>query len=281
MTRSLTNRPPTTGYPSGPMRPLAFLVAAVLALGACRQTFQASRFSSNAELYAASLHEFEEKNWENALAGFERLTLELPPRDTLASRAFWYLARTQQERKEWLLAAQSFTRLFESFAQDTLAERAMIESARSYRKLWRKPALDSEYGQTALTMYREFVLLHPQSPLVPDAQAQVAELEEWLARKGYETGMDYFRRKAFDSSIIYFRDVMRLYPSAPTSRRAGLRLAEAFRAIRYREDEAEVCALLRTQYAGDQEVLEVCGPAPAPVPEPATPAPAAPGATRP
>lgn len=270
MLPSRTNSPPTTGYFSGPMRPLAFLVAAVLVLGACRQTFQASRFSSNAELFAASLHEFEEKNWENAHAGFERLTLELPPRDTLLPRAFWYLGRTQQERKEWLLAAQSFTRLFEGFAQDTLADRSMIEAARSYRKLWRKPTLDSEYGQTALTMYREFLLLYPQSSLVPEAQKAIAELEEWLARKAYETGMDYFRRKAFDSSIIYFRDVMRLYPSAPTSRRAGLRLAEAFRAIRYREDEAEICGILRTQYPEDREVRETCGPAP--VPAPATPA---------
>lgn len=246
------------------LRSLSFFVAAVLVLGACRQAFQASRFSSNVELYEASLREYERRNWENAVAGFDRLTLELPARDTLLPRSYWYLGQAHQQRKEWLLAAQTFSRLAEGFPQDTLAERAMLESARSYRRLWRKPTLDAEYGETALSTYRQFVLSHPQSPLLPEANAEIAELEEWFAQKWYNAGMDYFRLKAYDSSIIYFRDVMRSYPSAPTSRRAGLRLVEAFRAIRYREDELEVCAILRTQYPDDREVLETCGPAPTP-----------------
>jgi outer membrane protein assembly factor BamD (BamD/ComL family) len=85
--------------------------------------------------------------------------------------------------------------------------------------------------------------------------------------------MHYLRRKAYDSAIIYFRDVVDGYPQTPRARDAYLRLVEAYRAIRYKEDAQEVCVALHRSYPGDREVREQCGPgpqvsdsAPAPVP---------------
>ena len=43
---------------------------------------------------------------------------------------------------------------------------------------------------------------------------------------------------------------------------ALLRLAESFRAIRYRDDYVETCGRLRQAYSGDVEVARVCRDAP-------------------
>ena len=228
-------------------------------VAACRPAFQLKRYRDDTALYRAALREFQQRRWNNAVLGFERLTTTLPARDTLLPRAFWYLAKAQQGRREWLLAAQSFTRLVEGFPEDSLADDAHLEAARSYRRLWRKPTLDSQYGETALATYRQFLGLFPDSPLVPQANGELAQLEEWFAIKNFEIGQHYLRRKMYDSAIIYFRDVMRLYPTAPTARRAGLRMVQAYRTIKWNDEAKEVCTTLRRNYPTDQEVRTACG----------------------
>jgi outer membrane assembly lipoprotein YfiO len=238
---------------------LAAVVLVTLALPACRPTFQLRRYTTDIALYQAALREYQARRWDNAVLGFERLTTSLPARDTLLPRAFWYLAKSQQGRRDWLLAAQSFQRLVEGFPEDTLADEAQLETARSYRRLWRKPALDAQYGETALAAYRQFEGLFPESPHVSRAVAERRELEEWFATKNYDIGRHYLRRKMYDSAIIYFRDVMRLYPQTASARKAGLRMVEAYRTIRWNDEAKEVCTSLRQTYPTDAEVRQACG----------------------
>jgi outer membrane protein assembly factor BamD len=108
------------------------------------------------------------------------------------------------------------------------------------------------------------VELYPESRLKAQAEQQIKHLEEWFATKDYETGMHYFRRRAFDSAIIYFRDVVKEHPQTAKAREAQLRLVESFRAIHYRDDANEVCNTLRTAFPNDREVRDACGAAPHP-----------------
>ena len=60
--------------------------------------------------------------------------LDLPAHDTLLSRAHWYLGQAHEHRRENLLAAQSYSRLAESFPDDSLADRSLYAAGRSYQK---------------------------------------------------------------------------------------------------------------------------------------------------
>ena len=237
-------------------------IAAAAAMTACRGNFRVSQFPSNEGLYAAGVHEFGRKHWGNAILAFEKLTTDLPARDTLLPRSFWYLAHAHSHQNEHLLAAQSFTRLFESFPDDTLGDDAAFAAGRSYRRLWRKPSLDATYGETALTAFNALLGLYPDTEHGDAARREIAELEQWFATKNYETGLYYFRRKAYDSALLYFRYVVARWPHVARTRDALLRIAESVRAIRYREDYAETCARLRQAYPGDLEVGRVCREAP-------------------
>lgn len=237
-------------------------IAAAAALTACRGNFRVSRFPSNEALYTAGVREFERKHWGNAILAFEKLTTDLPARDTLLPRSFWYLAHAHARQDEFLLAAQSFTRLLESFPDDTLADDAALESGLSYRRLWRRPSLDANYGETAITAFNALLGLYPDSEHGERARREIAELEEWFATKNYETGMYYYRRKAYDSALLYFRQLVARWPHVPRARDALLRIAEANAAIRYREDYTETCAKLRQTYPGDRDVARVCRDAP-------------------
>jgi outer membrane assembly lipoprotein YfiO len=247
------------------MHQFSWRLAATLSLfgaAACRPEFQLKNLTTNEALYAASLNEFQHKRWDNAVSGFEKLTTDLSARDSLLPRSYWYLASAHEHLGEHLLAAQSFSRLVESFPEDTLADDAALESARSYRRLWRKPQLDPMYGETAIASYNTLIGLYPDSPLIPQAQKEIAELENWLAIKDYDAGMYYFRKKCFDCGMIYFKDVLTKFAATPMAHDASLRLVESYKAVHYRDDAAELCAQLRERYPNDPDVSKVCSGVP-------------------
>lgn len=252
--------------PATPLRRAGAFLILLVTLAGCGflnrfEGFRPDEYTSNEALYRASLDELRREKWGNAVAGFEKLTLELPARDTLLPRSYWYLAKAHAGNREHLLAAQGFIRLTESFPDDTLADDALLEAGRSYARLWRRPVLDPQYGLLAISTLNSLPALYPSSPLIPEAQRESERLTEWLATKDYETGMFYMRRKAYDPAIIYFQDVVEKYPQTDRARDARLRLVEAFREIRYREDANEVCAELRAAHPQDAEVRELCGAA--------------------
>lgn len=247
--------------PSWPRTARTASIALIFA-AACSPAFKLSRFKTNDTLYAAAMREYRARHWDNSIQAFERLTLNLPARDSLLPRAYWYLATAHARKEEHLLAAQGYARLNQTFPDDTLADDAMLAEATEYGKMWRKPALDAQYGQTALATYRSMLELYPDSPLAPQATMGVNRMLEWLAEKDYLTGVHYARRKAPDSAILYFKDVIKNYPETAQARNAYLRLVEVYRSINYRDDARDACATLYEKYPTDREVRTICGPPP-------------------
>ena len=232
-----------------------------LAVAACSGGFKITRYPTNETLFQAAMEQYRARKWDNSVQAFEKLTFDLPARDTLLPLAHFYLAKAYGGRGDHLLAAQAFTRMAESFATDTLADDAMFESGQEYSKLWRKPVLDSQYGVEALTVFQTLLALYPDSPLRDRATSEIRRIQEWFAAKDYENAMYYFRRKAYDPALIYLRDIVRLYPETRRAHDAYLRMAEAYDAIRWKEDKEEVCRSLHERYPSDRPVAEVCGPA--------------------
>ncbi len=232
---------------------------AVAALAACHVEPWPPPHATNQQLFAASMTEFRKHHWDNAVTGFDKLTLELPSRDPLMPPTLYFLGRSHEARDEHLLAAQSFARLTEGFPDDTLGDDALLAAGEAYAKLWRKPTLDAQYGETALNTFKTLLQLYPNSSLRGAAEAQIFRLNSWMALKTYDNGMHYFRRHAYDSAIIYFKDVVKLFPGTPQVKSAQLRLAESYRSIRYHQDEREICTSLWQSYPGDREVRQACG----------------------
>jgi outer membrane assembly lipoprotein YfiO len=239
------------------------ILTALASLAACKPQFNAGAFGSTEALYAAAMKEYNAKHWDNATKAFERLTTELSPRDPRIALAYLYLAKAQEKRGDNLLAAKSYSRIYELLPQDTLADDALLASGIAYRHMWRKPVLDAEYGENAMTQFQTLLSLYPDSPIIPRANQQLKELDEWFATKDYQTGYHYLKRKAYDSSIIYFKDVIKLHPNASKTRDAYLKLYAAYKAINYKDDMRDLCDAMRKAYPTDNEVRNVCGPAPA------------------
>lgn len=240
-------------------KPLVVILALAL-LGGCFRTFNVRRYPAPQDLFVAGKAQYDEEKWGNAIAAFEKLTLDLPTRDSLLPLAHWYLGHARRNNEERLLAAQSFNRLAEQFPNDSLADDAMYMAARSYREMWRRPSLDPQYGVQAQSQYRLVIGVFPDSPFADSSLKALAELDEWMASKDFETGMHYVRRRAYDSAILYFRDVVAKYPNTDKARQAMLQMVRVYRlpALNYTEDAAEICSALRAGFPTDAEVLAAC-----------------------
>jgi outer membrane protein assembly factor BamD len=248
---------------------LALLIAAPLA---CKPPFNPKDqklYPTSDKLYTAAMAEYKAHRFDNAAKAFEQLTLDLSARDPRLPLSYYYLAQSQGKNGEYLLAAGTYNRLIDAFPQDSLVDDAFYLSGRAYQHEWRKPQLDALYGRSAQTAYESLITTFPDSPFAPSAQKELDKLDEWFAEKDYDTGYLYLKRKAYDSAIIYFKDVIKLHPRARKSRDAYLMLLESYRAIRYNDDARDLCNEMRKAFPNDREIVKKC---PAPATPAATPA---------
>lgn len=253
------------------------VLAALVVVSACRGGFRLERLGSDpTALYTAGSRELSLKHWTNAIAVFEKLTTDLPARDTLLPRSQFNLGLARTGNLEHLLAAQAFSKVAENYPEDSLADDALYESARSYQRLWRSPELDSQYGTTSEATFRTLVEVYPDSPRRKDAERELLVLRDMFATKEYLAGYYYFRRKAYDPAVVYFKTVVSRYPDSPKTRDAYLRMVESYRAIRYKEEAADACVAVRKAFGQDAEVRQLCPPVAVTADTSASPAVAAP-----
>jgi outer membrane protein assembly factor BamD len=204
--------------------------------------------------------EFRRGAFSRAEQSFRRLLFELTPNDPALPEVHYQVAESQFQTGQYLEAAREFRQIADSFAGTVYAPLALLRAGDANLRLWRKPELDPSYGQAALAIYQDLAGRYPESEAATRAQLHVRQLREWFADKTYKNGLFYFKRGAYDSGIIYFKDVVANYPETPRAADALLRVADSYRAIGYREELQETCAHLRRFYPQATGIGRSCPP---------------------
>jgi outer membrane protein assembly factor BamD len=231
--------------------------------------FRPRDYQDTVALYRESLRRLQAGDHRAAIAGFDRLTLELATRDTLLTRSNFYLGQAYAGNKNWLEAARVWNTLATQFADDTLADDAILLAGRAYLKMWPDPELDDSYGRAALAMYETLLQNYPTTPLRAEAEAAIAEVNMLLAEKDFRIAEFLYKRHRCPAcAIIYLKDVIALYPDTPQARTSYARMAEIYKAIAFTDDLKETCELARQRYPDDKRIQSVCNGAGAGVPPP-------------
>jgi outer membrane assembly lipoprotein YfiO len=200
--------------------------------------------------------------WADAEKLTERVQLELPPGDPRIPQAHYWLGEAYYARGRHLEAAREFRKASDETPNHPLAPEALLRVGDVYADLWRRPELDPTYGQTALATYQELLNRYPSSSAAKRAQLRIAELNERFAYKTYRAAVFYYRFKAFDSAILYLKDVIANYPKSAVVPDALVKLVQAYRTLGYREDVQETCDYIRRFHPKAPGAQEVCPTAP-------------------
>ena len=202
--------------------------------------------------------EFRRGHFQKALLAFQRVNFELPLGHADGPEVAYSLAECYFQTGDRVTAASEFRKVADQHPGSPYAPLALLRAGDSHLRLWRRAELDPTPGQTALALYQELAGRYPESDAAARAQIHVRRLREWFADKAYKNGLFYLRRKAYDSAMLYFKDVVANFPETPRAADALVRLVDTYRAIGYEEELQETCTHLRRFYPQAQGLGERC-----------------------
>lgn len=197
-------------------------------------------------------------DYRRAQVVLQRLSFEFAPGQAEAAATHYYLAECYFQTGDRVQAAHDFRKVADEFPASEFAPLALLRAGDSNLRLWRRAELDPTYGETALSIYQELAGRYPDTDAAARARPHVRRLQNQFAEKTYKNGMFYLRRKAYDSAIIYFKDVIANYPDATLAPDALLRLVDSYRAIGYKDELQETCAHLRRFYPQATGLAKSC-----------------------
>jgi outer membrane protein assembly factor BamD len=205
-----------------------------------------------------ALAQFRRGDFRRAQLALQRLTFELGPGQPELVTARFYLAESYFQLGDRVEAAHEFRKVADEFPGSEYAPLALLRAGDANMRLWRRAELDPTSGETALSIYQELAGRYPDSDAAARARLHVRHLQEQFAEKSYKNGIFYLRRKAYDSAIIYFKDVVASFPESKRVPDALLRLVDSYRAIGYKEELQETCAHLRRFYPQASGLAKSC-----------------------
>jgi outer membrane protein assembly factor BamD len=195
-----------------------------------------------------AMDRFHHGDFRRAQVILQRISFELPPGTPELAQVRYYMAECWYQVGDYVQAVSDFRKVADEFSTTEYAPLALLRAGDANLRLWHRPELDPSYGETALAIYQELAGRFPDSDAAARGRLHVRRLENQFAEKTYKTGIFYLRRKAWDSAIIYFKDVIANYPTTERAPDALLRLVDSYHAIGYKQELQETCEHLRRFY---------------------------------
>lgn len=186
-----------------------------------------------------------------------------PAGDPRMPAALLALGRAHVETGEFITAGSEFLRVVTDYPQSPEQMPARFGLCRAYHGLSPRAQLDQQYTQVAITYCDSYAEYYGTTAQADTAREWVAGMRGRLAEKAYLNGMFYFRRGAYDASVIYFNEAAALYPETRWAPAALLKVVEAYERVGYREEAEEARQQLRARFPESAEARGLPAPGPA------------------
>jgi outer membrane protein assembly factor BamD len=227
----------------------------VLALSACGGGLPYPGLQSE-EVYNLGLQAVAEEDWGEAVKAFE-YALRIPG-FTNAPEARLLIAQAQFARERYILARSEFQRVLDRYPADTVARHASLGVCESYAALAPIPQRDQGPTQSAWATCGQVSRDYAGTIVGLRAAEIQTQMYDQLAQADYEVGEHYFKRGFWDSAMIYYEDVIALYPDSQWAPWSMYKIVLAFEAIGYQQDAKEYRERLLRSYP-DSEAAKLIG----------------------
>jgi outer membrane protein assembly factor BamD len=204
------------------------------------------------DMFARATSEYEARRYDRAINLLEFFVSQYLG-DERAPEARMMLAESHMARREYVTAAMHYQRMVNDFPFHPRALEARFQTCEAYQRLSPRPALDQQYTISAIIHCESVAENFPATPEAEQAREYIGELRLKLARKSYDTAMQYFRRRAYDAAVVYFQEVVERFPDTEIAPTALEQLIETYERIGYVEDAEDARQQLLREYPQSPE----------------------------
>lgn len=178
------------------------------------------------QLYELGMEMYQHGKFVRALEYFQTIVYNYPG-ESVVDSAQYYLAMSYFGNEEYVLAEREFNRLQLNYPSSPFTVNAQFMRAVCFFEgTPKKYGLDQTDLYKAIKQFEDFIVDHPESEMVEDAQAYLLQARTRLAHKYYESGMVYVHIHRLEPAKIYFQRVVDDFTSTPYAPMASFRIAE-------------------------------------------------------
>jgi outer membrane protein assembly factor BamD len=236
-----------------------FSAAALLLLGVllqgCASTSPYQGLTAD-ELFDLGAGSFEDQDWDEAVRVFERF-LSSDPTNERTVEARMYLSLAYYNREDYITAVSEFTRVLDRHPGHILAPEASLGICQAWAELSPHIQRDQGYTTQALIACENVIQDFGSFEVSIEAEAIRDRMQEKLAEKVLVAGQFYFQRKMYDSGIIYFNDILTIYPQTRAASQALLRLHHSYLAIGWDREAEDAKERLLRDFPDSKAAAEV------------------------
>ena len=207
-------------------------------------------------LYRMAETELEEGDRDNAISALERLVISFRDWDRITD-ARLLLADIYYDKNEFITSRSEYQRFLDRYVGHPESARAALGECRSLAGLTPGPQRDQGYTADAVTICRNVVIDYAGTPQSAQAAEIMDTLRLTMAEKEYLNADFYFRRKMYDSAIIYYNFVADLYAGTEFAPRALLGISLSNQAIGYKDEANEARDRLLRDYPSSEAAAEI------------------------
>jgi outer membrane assembly lipoprotein YfiO len=159
---------------------------------------------------------------EEGVAMLERV-IKHAPYGPLADESVMMIAEAYYAREDYEAARDHFDRLLRQYPDSKLIVKARVRRALCNIRLAEGAAYDPTPAQEAEADLSLLAKISQDKTI----EAQAAEMRDLMARRDYEGGLYYFRRRNIPGGLRYMESVIRKYPTTEYAERARRILQES------------------------------------------------------
>ena len=183
--------------------PLFIILSLTILLSSCGEYQRVLRKDDMGKKYAMADSLYKIGKYRKSLKLMEQIVPSYRGKPQGEKLMFIY-SNTYYNLEDYYLAGYQFERFTQAYPQSDSAEVASFKGAKSFYQLSPRYSLDQKDTYKALEKLQEFINRYPNSYKRTEANTLVAELQEKLETKEYETAKQYLHVEDYKAAIGAF-----------------------------------------------------------------------------
>ena len=204
---------------------IAFSIGLILAAAGCGGNKTKALLTAQ-EAYKLGKERYDHKKYLRAIESFQQVIYNYPG-DPVVDTAQYYLALSYYGSKDYALAGVEFNRLVLNYPGSVYADHAQfMRAVCTYESTPKNAGLDQADLDQAIQQLEDFIVEHPESELVADANKYLTAARNREAKRFYSAAIVYSRIGAQEAAKIYYQKVIDDYTSSEYAPKASYNIAE-------------------------------------------------------